>query len=175
MNIFYNMLERIHLWHDKLEYVDKKIEVYLQYNHFSRLNLGGVNLGGENLRGADLGEANLRRANLREAILNEVNLFEAYLGGAYLCGADLREVNLRGAYLIDVNLSGANLVGVELIDVKLENPKLEKTIFDEEQVNSLCGRYDLSKSMVFSFETDEAVKYVEYSIRKYKDNEMERK
>lgn len=233
INIFYNMLELIHLWHDKLEYVDEKIEVYLQYNYFSSLNLGGVNLSEVNLGGAELREANLIRADLREALLNGVDLFEAYLcganlGGAYLYeadlnganlreadlreadlrevdlrraglsranirgadlrGADLREAYLRevdlrevdlrgadfgGADLIDVNLTGANLVGAELVDIKLENPKLEKTIFDEKQIDKLCEQYDLSKSMVYFSETDETISYVEYSIRKHKDNEME--
>ena len=44
MNIFSNMLEIIHLWHNKLEYIDRKIEVYLQHNYFNRMNLGGVDL-----------------------------------------------------------------------------------------------------------------------------------
>lgn len=134
MNTFSNMLELIHLWDDKLGYVDRKIVVYLQHNNFSGLNLDGANLSeadlygaylrGAYLSGANLSEAYLSEANLIGADLSEAELSEAYLSEADLIGADLIGANLSEADLIGANLSGADLSGAELIEADLSGAEL---------------------------------------------------
>ena len=137
MNIFSNMLEIIHLWYDKLECVDKKLEYYLKYNHFIGLNLSGADLGGTNLGGVDLRGANLRKANLVGA-----DLRGADLGEAYLIGADLNEANLFGANLyrtdlVEANLDEANLMGAHLREANLRGADLG---------GANLGRADLSNA-----------------------------
>ena len=216
-NILSNMLEIIRLWQTKLEYIDKKIVVYMQQNHFNKLNLGGVNLvkedlrganlrganlGGADLRGADLRGADLRGANLRGANLRGANLSEANLIGAdlseanliginllfanlvnaclsladlkranmmmanlelaYLIGADLGEANLGGSNFMSAYLEEANLSGASLSVVNLNKASLRDAIFDEEQVEKIHKKYDLSCSKVHLSGIDKIVKYKEY-------------
>ena len=183
-NIFVNMLEMLHLWQDKLEYIDIKIMDYLQHNHSNGLNLGGVNLrgaflsitylteaklNGANLRMAFLNGANLNGANLNGARLGGAGLVEANLRGANLSGADLHGANLRGTNLSGTNLSGAYLNGANLNGANLNGANLSKTIFDAEQVDILHEKIDLSRSRVMLYETNEIISYQEYCNRKQKD------
>lgn len=217
MNIFSNMLEIIHLWYNRLEHLDKKIVVYLQYNHLNILNLRGIDLNRADLFGVDLRESDLSKADLRGSDLRETNLVEADLRGANLSGVDLSEANLYGAelsgayfggtdlrgtnlnntylnraYLAGANLAGANLIGAELIganlngacligvdlsgayldganlsgayleNAELSGTNLKETVFDENQVNELCKKYDLSVCRVYISETEDILSYKDY-------------
>lgn len=148
MNIFFNMLEVVHLWNGKLGKIDNKIVIYLRHNYLERLNLRGadlsranlieidlrmVDLNGADLEGADLGGADLRGADLVGANLSRANLSRANLSRADLGGADLGGADLRGAYLIDANLRGTDLRGADLTKADLRN-----AVFDEKQIHEFC-------------------------------------
>lgn len=147
MRIFSNMLEIIHLWHDNMQYFDKKIVVYLRHNHSIRLNLVGADLIGAGLIGANLRGANLRRARLIEADLRGANLTganlsgadltKADLSGADLSGADLRGTILISADLIRADLSEADLSGACLSALDLFVAKLGKTDFNEAEIDKV--------------------------------------
>lgn len=164
MNIFFNMLEIIHLWNIDLQYVNKKIEIYLQYNRHSGLNLKGVYLNEANLRRAKLEGANLRRAKLEGANLGGADLF-----GAQLERAQLERANLNGAILKGADLRRANFVGAQLGGADLNVANLYKSIFDEKQIEILYEIYDLSLSCVFLPETNETISYQEYCSKKQKE------
>ncbi len=155
-NIFENMLDVVGLWNASLGKVDDRIIIYLQCNKGIGLNLRGAYLMGANLSGAYLMGANLSGANLSGADLRGVYLSGVYLSGANLSGADLSRADLSRAYLSGVYLSGANLRDVNLFE----------TIFDEDQVNLLCEKYDLMDSRVYISETREIICYEGYCIRK---------
>lgn len=178
MNIFYNMLEVVHLWNSKLEEIDNKIAIYLQHNNSDMLNLRGADLRGADLRGAILRGADLRGTDLREAVLIEANLRGvdligadlegANLGGAVLIeanliGADLREADLREAVLKEANLIGANLIGANLIEANLFD-----TVFDEKQIHELCRKYNIYYCRVNILETNKIISYKKYNNRKCK-------
>lgn len=163
----------------------------------SRANLKGADLMEANLVDANLMEANLEEAELREANLVRADLMEANLKGASLCrvnlsGANLSGANLEGAYLYSANLmgaflgsskkfyeggheniSGANLTGVDLSgavtdQIRLEGANLKDTIFNKEQADALCKKYDLSDSKVFlgKGKKGNTISYKEYCIKK---------
>lgn len=150
--------------------VDLK-EVDLREVDLSKTNLSGKDLQEANLSGADLMEvdlsavdlrgANLIGVNLREADLTGADLSETDLTGAYLRGADLRLADLREA-----DLSGADLVEADLSETDLSEAILNEAIFDEEQVDILNRKYDLSKSRIILSEMDQVISYQEYCIRK---------
>lgn len=168
-------------------------EAVLNGVNFSRAKLSGADFKGANLSGADLRKADLSGADLKEAVLKEAklsgtdligedligvelneadlrkaDLSEAYLSGAGLRRADLRRANLSGADLSGAYLSEADLNGADLRRADLNEADLVGTIFDERQVDILHEKYDLSRSKVILFETDEIISYQEYCIRKQK-------
>lgn len=155
---------------------------YLCNADLRRADLDEADLRGVDLSEADLSEASLNNANLRRADLRKINLRGANLRGAYLIGADLyradlKAANLSGAYLVradldetdleGANLSEANLDEINLSDVNLDGANLELadlygTIFNEEQMQVLDEKYDLSKSNILLSEANEVMCYQEY-------------
>lgn len=188
MNIFSNMLEMIHLWYDKMESVDKKIEVYLRYNHHLGLNLVGIHLNRAHLDRADLRGAHLDGADLRGACLDGADLSGAHLDGANLSGAYLNaayldETSLNGADLSGVLFYGANLFKANLRDADLRKAKLSSANLDgaelnganlngieinEKQADVLCEKYNINDSRIYIFGKDEYINWKEYYIRKQK-------
>lgn len=179
MNIFANMLEVVLLWNSALGKLNFRIASYLMYNYLPRLNLKGIILKDECLNWVQLPVTNLEGAdlegvNLEGAYLSGSNLKGAYLSKAFLMGANMTSADLRNAYMVGAWLSYEHLISLEstkkeyLSIVKLEGANLENVIFDEEQVNWLSEKYDLSNSMVYLSETDETIGYGEYCIRKQK-------
>ncbi len=156
-----------------------------------KADLSGVDLLGANLIDANLRKTDLRKADLRKADLNVANLNDANLSGANLSEADLGAADLRNAHLSEADLSeadlsiahlrkadlsvadlsiahlsGADLIGAYLRKANLSKADLDKTIFDENQVNLLCEKYDLTDSRVYISKTREVISYKEYCIRK---------
>lgn len=197
MNIFSNMLKIVQLWNPILGKLDRRIAVYLQYNqskldlrglefgnidlpmvYLSEANLNKANLNGANLRGAYLSSANLRGAHLFGVNLTEANLRGADLRGAYLNGANLRGANLKGAnlegaylrgtYLREAYLNSADLRGINLIETNLVEADLKDAIFDEKQVDELCGKYNINGSKIYIFKTNELISYKKYCLSKQK-------
>lgn len=131
-NIFFNMLEIMHLWDSELGVYDDKIIPYLRYNNKNSLNLRGIKLRAAELSGINLIEANLRNADL---------------SGANLIGANLRNADLSETNLIGVDLSGANLNWAKLIRADLSETKLERA--------KLCGT-DLKEAKLIQANLSEA-------------------
>lgn len=137
----------------------------------SGADLRGADLKGADLRGADLNGADLTGADLREANLRETNLSRIRLSETKLRKAKLRKAKSGEAKLVIVDLRRADLREADLRGAKLNQADLEKVdlvdvIFSEEQVEILHNRYDLSKALIYVSETDEAISYEEYCIRK---------
>ena len=140
----------------------------------SEADMSGANLSGANLRGTifsrahlcetDISGANLREANLKEANLRETNLREANLNEADLRRVNLNKANLNRAYLKKANLSEANLSEVNLSGANLKN-----TIFDEQQVDLLHKKYNLSYSNVYFPKSGKIISYKEYCIKKQQE------
>jgi len=151
-------------------------EADLSKTNLRKTYLNEANLSKADLEEADLSEASLIEVNLKRTYLNRVGLRRADLRGSYLSGADLSEadlsgVDLRGSYLSGADLSGADLSGADLSGADLRETYLGEVhlsgvIFDEDQVNSLCKKYDLIDSRVYISETDEVISYRKYCIRK---------
>ncbi len=195
-NIFSNILEILGLLKLSLRGFGNSIIIYLQYNRkkglylfeadlrgadLSRAYLIGADLSGADLRGADLSGADLIGADLSGADLSGARLIGADLSGADLSGArligadlsgaDLIRADLIGADLIGVDLSGADLSGVDLSGARLSGADLSgadlsKTIFDENQVNLFCQKYDFTNSRVYISEAGETISYKEYCMGK---------
>ena len=160
--------------------------VYLGGADLSEANLCEAFLYGANLNMADLRKADLRRANLSRADLSDAdldgadlsgvylggaNLFEAYLNGAdlrraYLNGADLNGADLREADLREVDLRRADLRRADLSGADLSGADLRKVVFDEEQVDEFCEKYNIDDSRVYISKIDEIISYKEYCIIK---------
>lgn len=122
MNIFFNMLELVHLWNPMLGILDNKIVFYLRYNKRKSLMLKGIQLKRVNLKGASL-----EKADLREADLKGINLEDSNLEGADLENANLEDANLMGADLKGVNLKRADLKGADLRNANLKEVDLKET------------------------------------------------
>ena len=124
LKVFVNMLEFIHLWKFLCLKLNYKINKYIKYSQYLKLNLSfldlngaalnGADLGGANLSGADLMMSDLGGANLSRANLSRANLYEANLSRANLSRANLNEANLNEANLSRANLSRANLNEADL-------------------------------------------------------------
>ncbi len=176
MNIFYYMLDIVHVWNLKLQKSDNNIVSYILHNKKLCLDLMGADLSGAGLSGADLKVATIAYADLSGADLRLADLRYASLYQADLSGADLSYANLSGAKLSKAKLSKANLSEADLSEadlrlaklskVNLSEAKLRKTIFDESQVKQLCITCDLSDSMVFISETEEIISYKRYAQKK---------
>ena len=152
MDVFFNMLEILHLWKDAHLELDNSVVGYLRYNRNIHLNLKGtilragkkdnnwvlnltkglylkdVYLEGANLEGANLMGANLEGANLKDANLRE---------------ADLRDTNLKEADLREADLRGADLSLAKIQDAEFEGAKFEKATLDQNQFEYLKDKYDL--------------------------------
>ncbi len=175
MNIFFNMLNIVHLWNVKLGELNN-IVFYLQHNYFDMLNLSetdlsGAYLSGADLSGADFSGADFSRADFSRANLRGADFSRAYLRGINLIGTNLRGADFRGAYLRGANLIGADFRGADFRGAYLRGANLigadfRGTIFDENQVNLLSKEYDLTNSKVYISETKEVISYNEYYVRK---------
>lgn len=169
------------------------IQLGVKNDDIEKADLSGAFLNGANLWGAGLSNADLNRAflvgaGLIEADLSEADLSNACLGVAFLNGADLNGADLsnahlseadlngadlsnaylRGANLSEADLSEADLSKADLREANLRGANLDETIFNEEQVNILYKKYDLSKSMVLLSEKNEIISYLKYCISKHK-------
>lgn len=135
-NIFSNMLEVVGLWNSSLGNLNYGILTYLQCNREKHLNLRGIQLciGPNDIVGPNLSGAYLREADLCGANLRGVNL-----SGANLSKANLNEANLSKAILATANLRGASLIRADL----------KETVFDENQVDELCEKYNINDSRVY--------------------------
>ena len=136
-NIFYNMLQLIHLWEMECINLGKSISSYLLLgqertsNTLRGINLSKINLRGMNLERLDLEAADLRGADLRGVNLSRVNLKGADLRGVKLGGVDLKGVDLRETYLTEADLSGARLNGADLSGADLRKAYLTETDLTE--------------------------------------------
>ncbi len=172
MTVFANMLEVLHLWKRKFFYFTDAIFDYIKYKckntlNLSRADLSKANLIESNLKNAKLMNANLSQAKLMEADLSgadlmNANLSQAKLIGARILGADLSGADLSGADLSRADLSGADLSGAKLIRAKLGEAKLSKTLFDENQVGYLKGKYRLDNINVLLNYTNQVIDYMAY-------------
>lgn len=130
MNIFYNMLEFIHLWEDEsLDIVDSRDLVnYIRYGRQHKMNLANIELKNSDFKDVDLRKADLRNSDLENINLSGANLSNADLSGAnmdgaVLIGANLSNTKLENAYLIRANLERAVLINASLnfADITLAN------------------------------------------------------
>ena len=157
MNIFYNMLDIIHLWKNKIFVMSDLLFHYIKPNrnysfNLSKIDFHGVNLRGMDLRGMDLRGMDLRGSNLSGLDLNgmdlrEADLREANLKGANLRGANLRGANLRNADLRNANLREINLREADLREADLREADLSKGIIRETDLSQAkLSRVNLSES-----------------------------
>lgn len=147
-----------------LENVDKvQLEKYIRFRlaqcrmearqgveifDLSKISLIGIDLSGADLKMANLQKANLTMANLRKTDLS---------------GQNLQGVILKGANLEEVNLKRANLKGADLTEVNLRWADLKDTIFDENQICYLKGKYILDNSNVYISNEKKVISYESYS------------
>ena len=164
-------------------------------------NLEGTNLIGAHLEGTDLIGVDLIGADLIGADLRRTDLTEAHLEGANLIGAKLRGANLTGANLVGAkligeksfeensgevslllkdileeslyeDLNGRDSIEEKLLLLTLIGARLKNTIFDDEQVDRLCGIFDLSNSYVYISGIEEPITYKEYCIKKQEEQSL---
>ncbi len=143
MNVFYNMLDIIHMWEHNRYSFDESVCKYLSCGRSYKADLtyaglSGINLGGADLSNADLSGADLTRANLTYADLRNTKLYNAVLLDAILNEANLTEARFAGAYL-----EGA----------ELEDACLRGTVFSAEQIRDLQELYDIGGGRVVSHKT----------------------
>lgn len=179
MKIFFNMLRVVHLWNSKLGKLDDKLNSYLRHNSRFVLDLEGVILNGATLYFVNLYASKLNESSLINARLNHANLSTADLTNAKLMKADLRQSNLSNAKLCGTDLTDAKLIKADLSETDLSranlsgaalyNANLRETIFNEQQIDILYEKYNLSKSRVFISETNEIMDYEDYCIRRKMD------
>ncbi len=179
MKIFFNMLRVVHLWNSELGKLDDKLNSYLRHNNRFVLDLEGVILNGATLYFVNLYASKLNESSLINARLNHANLSTADLTNAKLMGADLRQSNLSNAKLCGTDLTDAKLIKADLSETDLSranlsgaalyNANLRETIFNEQQIDILYKKYNLSKSRVFISETNEIMDYEDYCVRRKMD------
>ena len=137
MDVFFNMLEILHLWKDAHLELDNSVVGYLRYNRNIHLNLKGTIL-----------RAGKKDNNWVLNLTKGLYLKDVYLEGANLEGANLMGANLEGANLKDANLREADLRGADLSlakiqDAEFEGAKFEKATLDQNQFEYLKDKYDL--------------------------------
>jgi len=150
------------------------VKADIQYAHMTDVHLEGADLQYAKLKAAHMERAHLNRANLTGAVLALAHLEEADLRGAELTGADLSGTKFAGAQLSGIKLARANLAGTEfagadLADINLSGAYLKQAIFDVEQAELLCEKYDLRGNRVYIPETNELISYEEYCNKKARD------
>lgn len=158
--------------------------VNLNFTNLSECDLLNANLYMSTLEYAQLVEANLSYANLNNANLYKAKLNNAYLQECSLASANLENAELVGAnlqrtFLMDAKLMKAKLIGADLswsvlidadlrgadiLDLNLEGANLEGTIFDENQISYLKGRYDLSQVKIPFGDSNNYVGYDTYEL-----------
>lgn len=143
MNVFYNMLDIIHMWEHNRYSFDDSVCKYLSCGRSYRADLTNADLSEINLSGADLSNADLSGADLARA-----NLTNADLRNTKLYNAVLMYANLNEADLTEARFTGAHLKGAELEDACLRG-----TVFSAEQIEALQELYDIGGGRVVSHKT----------------------
>ncbi len=143
LNVFYNMLDIMHLWEKNRLKFDSSICKYLSCNKNFIANLSY----------ADLSDINLVNADLSKADLTGVNLNRSDLRNANLLGTKLYEASLVNAKLNGCNLTEARLMGANLEETEFEDASLKGTVFSEIQINYLEEKYDIRRERAITKET----------------------
>lgn len=143
LNVFYNMLDIMHLWEKNRLKFDSSIGKYLSCNKNFIANLSYTDLSDINLVNADLSKADLTGVNLNRSDLRNANLL----------GTKLYEASLVNAKLNGCNLTEARLMGANLEETEFDDASLKGTVFSEIQINYLEEKYDIRRERAITKET----------------------